>query len=219
MQEQFEEECNNAVKAIFDARASNDYGCCSIKYLLNLIKISINKYKNLVLTVKLCTAISEYMPEYKIRRYTINLCSSENLDIEVSSEDEDSEKEVCSEDEDNEKEVCSEKEDIILKSKYQKDLQNAHSIKKINPCLKKCQEVILKYDIARTYNDIFNYDSDKTHNDIFKRINYLIELIEKCIDNYEDPDVILQLCTFLKEYSEHKMNLSGRSLRRKKQKH
>ena len=180
MQEQFEEECNNAVKAIFDARASNDYGCRSIKYLLYLIDIAINEYKNLELTVKLCTAISKYMPEYKLRRYTINLESNEYSDTEDIDQDQD---------QDQDQEVCSEKYNLEEKI-IEKDLEKTYSIKNMNPFIKECEEAIL-----------FHYEEDRTYNDIFKRINYLINLIEKCIDNYEDPDTILHLSTFLTKYA------------------
>ena len=60
----------------------------------------------------------------------------------------------------------------------------------MNPFIKKCLEAIL-----------FDYYEDRTYNDIFKRINHLINLIEKCIDNYEDPDIIVRLCTFLTKYA------------------
>ena len=193
MQEQFEEECNNAVKAIFDARASNDYGCRSIKYLLYLIDIAINEYKNLELTVKLCTAISKYMPEYKLRRYTINLCnneySEEDMDQEDQNEDQDQEDQKDQEDQAKYQELCSEKYNLEEKI-IEKDLEKTYSIKNMNPFIKECEEAIL-----------FHYEEDRTYNDIFKRINYLINLIEKCIDNYEDPDTILRLSTFLTKYA------------------
>jgi hypothetical protein len=40
--ELFEEDCNNSIRAMNDARSSNDYGCCSINYLLHLIDKSVN---------------------------------------------------------------------------------------------------------------------------------------------------------------------------------
>ena len=193
----FEEKCINATKAINDARASDDYGCLSIKYLLHLIHISVNKYKNLNLTLKLCTAISEYMPEYKMRRYTINLDTNENFDIEDMDIDN---TEICSEkyntkEDIDKEEVCHEKyntkEDIDKEevSLIEDIIQKSHRIKKMNPFIKECEEAIL-----------FNYDVDKTYNNILKRINYFTNLIENCIDNYEDPDLIVRLCITLTEY-------------------